>query len=168
LLALMPPNARRPYKMKRVLEVLVDSGSLLELQPGYGKTLITALAFLGGRAVAILANDPAVRAGAVDSAAAIKATDFIETIGSFGLPAIFLADNPGVMAGTKAEREGILKWAGKMFKAQRRLENPKIHVTLRKSFGFGASSMGTIPRPRSRRARRAGPGRWPPGSPTTT
>jgi acetyl-CoA carboxylase carboxyltransferase component len=145
LLALMPPNDRRPYKMKKVLEVLVDAGSLLEVQPGYGKALITGLAFLGGRAVAILANDPAERAGAVDSAAAIKATDFIETIGSFGLPAIFLADNPGVMAGTRAEREGILKWAGKMFKAQRRLEVPKIHVTLRKSFGFGASSMGQNP-----------------------
>jgi acetyl-CoA carboxylase carboxyltransferase component len=49
------------------------------------------------------------------------------------------------MAGTRAEREGILKWAGKKFKAQRRLEVPKIHVTLRKSFGFGASSMGQNP-----------------------
>ncbi len=145
ILLAMPPNARRPYDMHPVLEMLVDEGSLFEVQPRYGAALITALAFLGGRSVAILANNPSVRAGAVDSAAAIKATDFIETIGAFGLPAIFLADNPGVMAGTAAERSGILKWAGKMFKAQRRLTTPKLHVTLRKSFGFGASSMAQNP-----------------------
>lgn len=145
ILDLIPPNHRRPYPMRRVLEMLVDRDSLFVVQPGYGAALITALAFLGGRAVAILANDPSVRAGAVDSPAAIKAADFLETAGHFGLPVVFLADNPGVMAGTRAERDGILKWAGKMFKAQRRLSGPKLHVTMRKSFGFGSSTMAGNP-----------------------
>jgi acetyl-CoA carboxylase carboxyltransferase component len=145
ILDVVPANDRRPYDVHSVLERLVDEESLLEVQPRYGATLVTALAYLGGRSVAILANNPAVRAGAVDSPAAIKAADFIETVGHFGLPAIFLADNPGVMAGTAAERDGILKWAGRMFKAQRRLRSAKLHVTLRKSFGFGASSMAQNP-----------------------
>jgi acetyl-CoA carboxylase carboxyltransferase component len=145
ILERIPPNDRRPYAMRGVLEPLVDAGSLLEIQPGYGRSLITALAFLGGHAVGIVANDPSVRAGAVDSPAAIKAAEFLETAGAFGLPVVFLADNPGVMAGTKAERDGILKWAGRMFVAQRRLRGPKLHVTLRKSFGFGASTMAQNP-----------------------
>jgi len=145
ILDVIPPNDRRPYKMHRVLEMLVDEGSLFEIQPRYGASLITALAFLGGHSVAILANNPSVRAGSVDSPAAIKAVDFLETAGNFNLPVIFLADNPGVMAGTKAERDGILKWAGKMFKAQRRLRSPKLHVTLRKAFGFGSSTMAQNP-----------------------
>jgi methylmalonyl-CoA decarboxylase subunit alpha len=145
LLDLIPPNDRRPYAMHRVLECLVDAESLLEIQPLYGASLVTALAFLGGRAVAILANDPNVRAGAVDAPAAIKATEFLETVGAFGLPVLFLADNPGVMAGSRSERDGILKWAGRMFKAQRRMRSPKLHVTLRKSFGFGASTMAQNP-----------------------
>jgi acetyl-CoA carboxylase carboxyltransferase component len=58
---------------------------------------------------------------------------------------VFLADNPGVMAGRKAEREAILKWAGKMFQAERRLRVPKIHVTLRKAFGFGSTTMAQNP-----------------------
>jgi len=145
ILGQMPPDIRRPYKMRPVLEDLVDADSLFEVQPGYGRSLVCALAFLGGRPVAILANDPSVRAGAVDSPAAIKATDFIATADAFGLPLVFLADNPGVMAGTRAERDGILKWAGKMFQAQRRARVPKLHVTLRKSFGFGASSMAQNP-----------------------
>jgi acetyl-CoA carboxylase carboxyltransferase component len=145
ILALIPPNDRRPYSMHAVLERLVDAGSLLEIAPRYGRSLVTALAFLGGHAVGIVANNPAVRAGAVDSPAAIKAAEFLESAGAFGLPVVFLADNPGVMAGTKAERDGILKWAGRMFVAQRRLRGPKLHVTLRKSFGFGASTMGQNP-----------------------
>jgi acetyl-CoA carboxylase carboxyltransferase component len=145
ILERIPPNDRRPYAMRGVLEPLVDAGSLLEIQPGYGRSLITALAYLGGHAVGIVANDPSVRAGAVDSPAAIKAAEFLETAGAFGLPVVFLADNPGVMAGTKAERDGILKWAGRMFVAQRRLRGPKLHVTLRKSFGFGASTMAQNP-----------------------
>ena len=52
---------------------------------------------------------------------------------------------PGVLAGTKAEREGILKWGGKMFLAQRRARVPKLHVTLRKSFGFGSTTMAQNP-----------------------
>ena len=141
----IPPNPRRPYKMHPVLEELVDAGSLFEVQPRYGRSLVCALAFLGGRSVAILANNPAVRAGAVDSPAAIKAADFIATADAFGLPLVFLCDNPGVMAGVQAERDGILKWGGKMFKAQRRATVPKLHVTLRKTFGFGSTVMGQNP-----------------------
>jgi len=110
--------------MRRVIERLVDAGDWLEVQPRYGASLVCALAWVGGQACAIVANDPSVRAGSVDSAAAIKAMDFLETAGSFNLPVVFLADNPGVMAGTKAEREGILKWAGRMFQAERRLRVP--------------------------------------------
>ncbi|MGE4609753.1 MAG: carboxyl transferase domain-containing protein [Myxococcota bacterium] len=145
ILDLIPPEDRKPYRMSRVLTLLCDDGDFLEIQPGYGQSLITALAFLGGRAVAIVANEPWVRAGALDSAAAIKATDFVETADRFGLPLVFLADNPGVLAGPRAEREGILKWGGKMFQAQRRAQVPKLHVTLRKSFGFGSTTMAQNP-----------------------
>jgi acetyl-CoA carboxylase carboxyltransferase component len=145
ILEIVPPDDRKPYKMRKLLPLVFDEDSLLEIQPAYGASLVTALAFLGGRAVAVLANDPWVRSGAVDSAAAIKAMDFIATADAFNLPLVFLADNPGVLAGRKAEREGILKWGGKMFKAQRRARVPKIHVTLRKSFGFGSTTMAQNP-----------------------
>ncbi|MFP6655003.1 MAG: carboxyl transferase domain-containing protein, partial [Myxococcota bacterium] len=145
ILALIPPNSFKPYKMRRVLECLVDDGSLFEVQPEFGSAIITALAFLGGESVAIVANDPSVKAGALDSDAANKAARFIEIAGAFHLPVIFLADNPGVQAGSKAEREGALRSAARMFAAQRRLQSPKLHVTIRKAFGFGSSVMAMNP-----------------------
>ena len=145
LVEVIPPDDRKPYDIHEVITRLVDIDSFLEIQPGFGRAIVVGLAFLGGRAIGIVANNPARYAGAVDSDAAIKATDFIELLGQFGHPVVFLADNPGVMAGSKAERSGILKWGGKMFRAERRLENAKIHVTLRKAFGFGAVTMAQNP-----------------------
>ncbi len=58
---------------------------------------------------------------------------------------VFLADNPGVLAGTAAERSGILRHAARMFAAQAQVRSPKLHVTLRKAYGFGSSLMAMNP-----------------------
>jgi acetyl-CoA carboxylase carboxyltransferase component len=145
LLTLIPADDRKPYSMRAVIDRLVDARSGLEIQPRYGRSLVTTLARLGGRSVAIVANDPGVRAGAIDTAAAEKAAHFLDVADCFHLPVVFLADNPGVLAGTKAEREGALRAAARMFAAQHRLTVPKLHVTLRKAFGFGSSVMAMNP-----------------------
>jgi len=145
ILALISPDPRKPYKMRRVLELLVDADSLFVVQPEHGTTMITALAFLAGRSVAIVANDPMSKAGSIDRDGALKAARFLEIAGSFQLPVIFLADNPGVLAGSAAEREGTMRAAARMFAAQHRLPGPKLHVTLRKAFGFGSSIMAMNP-----------------------
>lgn len=145
MLALVPPDSRRPYRMRDVLALLVDADSLLEVQPRFGSSIVTAVARLGGRSVAVVANDPSVKAGTVDRDAADKATHFLDVVGAFHLPVVFLADNPGVMAGTRAEREGALRHAARMFAAQHRLRGPKLHVTMRKAFGFGSSVMAMNP-----------------------
>ena len=145
ILELIPTDDRKPYDMHKVLRLVVDDGRFFEVQPRYGKSLICGFAHIGGKPVAILANNPMIGAGAVDSPAAIKATDFLENVAHYGHPVIFLTDNPGVLAGTKAERAGILKWGGKMFRAERRLTNPKVNVLLRKGFGFGLVTMAGTP-----------------------
>jgi acetyl-CoA carboxylase carboxyltransferase component len=145
LLSLIPPDPRRPYPIRPVLEALADDGDLLEVQPTFGRSIVTTLAHLGGRSVAIVANDPSVMAGTIDSNAADKAAHFLAVANAFGLPCIFLADNPGVLAGTTAERQGILRHAARMFAVQHSLDVPKLHVTLRKAFGFGSSVMAMNP-----------------------
>ncbi|MFM8304902.1 MAG: acyl-CoA carboxylase subunit beta [Actinomycetota bacterium] len=142
LLDLIPPDPRRPYSMRAVLDLVVDEGSLLEIQPGFGAALVTALARIGGEPVAIVANDPMVRAGTVDSDAGDKAAHFIAVADAFHLPLVLLADNPGVMAGSQAERTGVLRHVARMYAAQRRAQTVKLHVTVRKAFGFGSSVMG--------------------------
>jgi acetyl-CoA carboxylase carboxyltransferase component len=142
---LVPADPRRGYDVRPVVELIADRGSVLEVEPAFGRPVVTALARLGGEAVAIVANQPAAKAGAIDSAAADKAAHFLEVADAFHLPALFLADNPGVLAGTAAERSGILRHAARMFAAQARVRSPKLHVTLRKAYGFGSSLMAMNP-----------------------
>lgn len=145
ILNLIPRNLQTPYDIKPVLELVMDKESVLEIQPLYGTTIVTALARLGGYSVAIIANQPIVMAGSIDHNAAEKATHFIEMADAFHLPVIFLADNPGIMSGSKAEQAGTLRSAARMYMAQARLRSPKLHITLRKAFGFGSSLMGMNP-----------------------
>jgi len=145
ILDVIPPNPRRPYKMRVVLDMVVDRGTLLEVQPAFGSAVVTALARIGGHSLAIVANDPSVLAGTIDADAADKATHFLGVADAFHLPVVFLADNPGVMGGSVAERSGALRHVARMFVAQHRISAPKFHVTLRKAFGFGSTIMAMNP-----------------------
>ncbi len=80
-----------------------------EVQPRFGKAIICALAHLGGHPVAVVANQPQVLAGSIDAAAADKAAHFIMVADSFHLPLVFLADNPGMLPGSRSERSGVLR-----------------------------------------------------------
>jgi len=145
ILDLISPDPRVPFDARALLAMLADEGSLLEIQPAYGASLLTAFARLGGKSVAIVANNPAIMAGAIDAAAAQKAARFLGVADAFRLPVIFLTDNPGVLPGSAAEQAGALRHAARLFAMQHRLKVPKLHVTLRKAFGFGSSIMAMNP-----------------------
>jgi acetyl-CoA carboxylase carboxyltransferase component len=141
LLSIVPRNGRRVYDMRRVIDALVDAGEWFEVQPRFGATVICGLARLGGHAVAIVANQPKVMAGSVDADGADKAAHFVSVADSFHLPMVFLADNPGMLPGTKSEQAGVLRSGARMFAAQALATAPKVHLTLRKAYGFGSMVM---------------------------
>jgi acetyl-CoA carboxylase carboxyltransferase component len=144
ILDIVPRDGKRVYDVRDVIDVVVDQSSWFEVQPEFGKTVVTALAHLGGHPVAIVANQPKVGAGSIDVDGADKAAHFITVADSFHLPLVFLADNPGVLPGTASERKGILRAGARMFAAQTMATSPKFEVTMRKAYGFGSMVMGMI------------------------
>lgn len=141
LLEIVPREGRKVYDIRRVLDVIVDRGDWFEIQPGYGRGIVTALAHLGGDPVAIIANQPRVMAGAIDANAADKAAHFITVADAFHLPLVFVADNPGMLPGTRSEKAGVLRSGARMFAAQTVASTVKVHLTLRKAYGFGSMVM---------------------------
>ena len=131
--------------MREALDVVFDAGSGFEVQPEFGKSVICALARLGGHPVAVIANQPKVLAGSINADAADKAARFITVADSFHLPFVFLSDNPGVLPGTRSEQEAILRKGARMYAAQTQATSPKFEVTMRKAYGFGSMVMGMIP-----------------------
>lgn len=145
ILDLIPLNPAKAYDARCLMEMVADADSVFELQPAFGESILTVFARLGGRSVAVVANQPLVMAGTIDADAAVKAARFLEIADAFHLPVIFLADNPGIMAGTAAERAGTLRCAARMYAAQARVRSAKLHVTVRKAYGFGSSLMAMNP-----------------------
>ncbi|WP_066914468.1 acyl-CoA carboxylase subunit beta [Mycobacterium interjectum] len=144
LLDIVSRDNRRVYDMRAVLDVVFDSPDWFEVQPRFGKAVICALAHLGGHPVAVVANQPKVLAGSIDADAADKAAHFITVADSFHLPIVFLADNPGMLPGSRSERSGVLRAGARMFAAQTAATTLKLHLTLRKAYGFGSMVMSLL------------------------
>lgn len=144
LLDIVSRDNRHAYDMRAVLDVVFDRPDWFEVQPRFGPAIICALAHLGGYPVAVVANQPQVMAGSIDADAADKAAHFISVADSFHLPIVFLADNPGMLPGSASERAGVLRSGARMFAAQTAATTLKLHLTLRKAFGFGSMAMSLL------------------------
>src|SRR6202023_3069707 len=144
LLDIVSRDNRRIYDMRAVLDVVFDRPDFFEGQPTFGPAIICALAHLGGEPVAVVANQPQVLAGSIDTDAADKAAHFITVADSFHLPIVFLADNPGMLPGSRSEKTGVLRSGARMFAAQTAATTLKLHVTLRKAYGFGSMVMSLL------------------------
>ena len=135
LLDLIPDTANRPYDMHEVVHLVVDRESWLEVQPDYAGNILTGFARLGGRPVAVVANQPAVLAGVLDISASLKAARFIRFCDCFNLPVVTFVDVPGFLPGVAQEHGGIIKHGAKLLYAYCEATVPKLTVITRKAYG---------------------------------
>jgi methylmalonyl-CoA decarboxylase subunit alpha len=137
LLDILPDSPRHPYDMYEVIRRIVDDGEWFDLKPRWARTIITALARMGGRPVGIVANQPKHLGGILENDSADKAARFINLCDAYGIPLLFLMDVPGFMVGTKVEQAGIIRHGAKMLYAVSRATVPKVTVVIRKAYGAG-------------------------------
>jgi acetyl-CoA carboxylase carboxyltransferase component len=138
---LIPSDENKPFDMLKLIDALVDEGSLLQIHSRWAKELIVGYARLDGRAIGIVANQPKHKGGVLFSDSADKAARFIQTCNAFNIPLLFLADVPGFMIGTQVERQGIIRHGAKMISAVSEATVPKISVVVRKAYGAGLYAM---------------------------
>lgn len=137
----LPKDRRFSYAVRPLIERLVDEDSFLELRRGYGASLITGFVRIEGRPMALLANDTRVLGGALDAAAAEKASRFLQLANAFGLPVLSLCDTPGFMVGPDSESEAAVRRMSRLFVAGAHTDVPWVCVFLRKGYGLGAMAM---------------------------
>jgi acetyl-CoA carboxylase carboxyltransferase component len=137
----LPENRVRVYDMRRVMRLLADEDSLLELRAGFGVGIFTALARIEGRGVGLIANNPVHLGGAIDADAADKAARFMQLCDAFGLPVVSLVDTPGFMVGPEIETRAQVRHVSRMFVVGAQLSVPLLAVVLRKGYGLGAMAM---------------------------
>lgn len=141
LRGVIPENRLRAYDIRKVVDTLADTGSVMELRRGFGRGMVTALIRIEGRPVGVVANDPAHLAGAIDSDNADKAARFLQLCDAHDLPVLYLCDTPGIMVGPDAEATALVRHAARLFVTAGSLTVPFFSIVLRKGYGLGAMTM---------------------------
>ncbi len=133
--ALVPASPNQPYDMLDVIHLVVDEGYFLEVHQHYAKNLLVGFARLDGRAVGIVANQPAVLAGTLDIDASVKGARFVRFCDAFNIPLVTFEDVPGFLPGTQQEYGGIIRHGAKLLFAFAEATVPKVTVITRKAYG---------------------------------
>jgi acetyl-CoA carboxylase carboxyltransferase component len=139
----VPREPRSAYDIRLPMRALFDAGSVLELCPRWARNVVTALARLDGRPVAVIANQPRHLGGVLDAQASEKAARFIGFCSSFGLPLIAVVDTPGFMPGSRQEQAGVIRHGASLVRAFAAAPVPKLTVVLRKAYGGAYITMNS-------------------------
>ncbi|HEU4506990.1 MAG TPA: acyl-CoA carboxylase subunit beta [Pyrinomonadaceae bacterium] len=132
---LVPEASNQPYDIRDVINHVVDDGYFFEVQQMFAPNICVGFARLGGRAVGVVANQPAFLAGVLDIAASVKGARFVRFCDCFNIPLVTFEDVPGFLPGVSQEHGGIITHGAKLLYAFAEATVPKVTVITRKAYG---------------------------------
>ncbi|MDA9494501.1 acyl-CoA carboxylase subunit beta [Bradyrhizobium sp. CCBAU 11361] len=135
LMNAVPRNRKQVYKMRPIIESVVDKGSFFEVAANFGKPIIVGLARLEGRAVMLLASDSFHYGGSWTADACQKVVRWVDFAETFHLPVVYLMDCPGFMIGLDAEKAATIRHGVRAMAAVNQTTVPWCTVILRNAFG---------------------------------
>jgi propionyl-CoA carboxylase beta subunit len=133
--SLIPSESNKPYDMSKLVAVVLDRDSFFETQSAFARNIVTGFGRIAGRAVGVVANQPAVLAGVLDIDASVKAARFVRFCDAFNLPLVSFVDVPGFLPGIDQEHDGIILHGAKLLYAFSEATVPKLTVITRKAYG---------------------------------
>ena len=143
LINVLPDNPLEPYDMKEIVNSIVDNNEFFEIQELFAQNIIVGYGRMDGKVVGIVANQPAVLAGALDIDSSNKAARFIRFCDAFNIPIVTLVDTPGYMPGSNQEHNGIIRHGSKLLYAYCEATVPRITVVIGKAYGGAYIAMGS-------------------------
>jgi propionyl-CoA carboxylase beta chain len=132
---LIPDNPNKPYDIKELILKVVDEGDFFEIQEAFARNIVVGFARMEGRTIGIVANQPLMLAGVLDSDASRKAARFVRFCDCFNVPIVTFVDVPGFLPGTDQEYGGLIKHGAKLLFAFTEATVPKVTVITRKAYG---------------------------------
>lgn len=132
---LVPASPNQPYDMKVLINSVLDGAEFFEVHERFARNIIVGFGRLGGKTIGLIANQPAVLAGVLDSNASAKGARFVRFCDAFNIPLICFVDVPGFMPGPEQEHGGIIRHGAKLLYAFIEATVPRITVVIRKAYG---------------------------------
>lgn len=138
---LIPENRRRAYDVRKIIKVLADRGTFMEIRPQFGLGMVTGLLRIEGHPFGLIANNCMHTAGAIEADDADKAVRLMQICEAHGLPILSLCDTPGFMVGPEIEKRAQVRHVCRMFVVGAHLTVPYFTVILRRGYGLGVMAM---------------------------
>ena len=140
LLSAIPRDRRKVYKVRTIIEAVVDRDSWFEIGRYNGRSAVTGFARLDGWPVGVVANDPYFYAGGWTAAASEKVERFVDLADTFHLPVVHFVDNPGFVIGTQAEQQATIRAGARALAAIYQAATPWCSVIIRKVYGVAGAA----------------------------
>ena len=144
LLSIIPRDRRQVYKSRRILDLVLDKGSVFEIAPNYGRSLVTCLARINGYPIGVMINDPYHNGGGLNRPAAEKMETFVDLCDTFHLPIVNFVDQPGTVVGIDAEKMGNVRGSVRVMAAIEQTKIPWCTVVIRRLYGLAGNAYARI------------------------
>jgi propionyl-CoA carboxylase beta chain len=132
---IVPADPNQPYDMRDIIRSNVDNGYFFEVHEHFAKNIVVGFARFDGAPVGIVANQPGVMAGCLDSNASMKGARFVRFCDAFNIPLVVYEDVPGFLPGVHQEHGGIIKHGAKLIYAFCEATVPRLTLITRKAYG---------------------------------
>ncbi len=139
--SLLGVDAGMGLDIKRLIDTIVDRYSFLELYEAHAPEVVVGLSRIGGRSVGVVANNSRIKGGVLFAATCKKIAKFVALCDNYRLPLLFLADVPGFMIGSDAEKSGIIGGGAELYKTIAKSTVAKISIVIRKAYTGGIFAM---------------------------
>lgn len=140
LMKVIPRNRRQIYKVRPIIESVVDKGSFFEMSRNFGRSIVAGLARLGGHPVMLFASDPYHYGGSWNAETCQKVVRFVDIAETFHLPVVYLQDCPGFLIGQEAERTATIRHGVRAMAAMNQTTVPWCTVIMRNAFGVAGAA----------------------------
>jgi acetyl-CoA carboxylase carboxyltransferase component len=140
LISAIPRNRRRPYKVREILEAVLDRGSFFEIGGGWGRSVVTGFGRLDGYPVGVLSNDPYHYGGGLTADGSEKMERMVDLCDTFHIPAVNFLDQPGFVIGTGGEKAATIRKGARAMAAVFQARVPWVTIIMRKAFGVAGAA----------------------------
>mgnify|MGYP001206669370 CR=1 FL=1 len=144
LLSIIPRDRRQVYKSRKILDLVFDKGSVFEIAPAYGRSIVTCLARLDGYPVGVMINDPYHFGGGLNRPAAEKMETFIDLCDTFHLPIVNMVDQPGTIVGIEGEKLGNVRGSVRVMSAIEQSVVPWCAIVVRRLYGLAGNCYARV------------------------
>ncbi len=136
----VPRSRRSVYKMRPIINAVVDKDSFFEMGANFGRSIIAGLARIDGHPALLLASDPYHYGGSWSADTCQKVVRYVDMAETFHLPVVYLMDCPGFMIGLEAERTATIRHGARAMAAMSQTSVPWCTVIVRNAFGVAGAA----------------------------